>query len=46
MARDILTIIISTVTSKSAFSNDGRVLDKYRSSLKSDVAEVVICTRD
>ena len=46
MAHDILTIPISTVVFESVFSIGRWILDKYRSSLKSDVAEAVICTRD
>lgn len=46
MARDILTIPLSTVASESAFSVGGRVLDAFRSSLKPDIVEVVICLRD
>lgn len=42
MARDILTIPVSTVASESAFSVGGKVLDQYRSSLKSDVTDAII----
>ena len=46
MAHDILTIPISTVASKSVFSIDGWVLDKYFSLLKSDIVEALIYTQD
>ncbi|KAL6540733.1 hypothetical protein OROMI_024616 [Orobanche minor] len=46
MARDILAIPISTVASESVFSVGGRVLDAYRSSLKPETAEVLVCLRD
>jgi len=41
-----LTIPLSTVASESAFSVGGRVLDAFRSSLKPDKVECVICLRD
>jgi hypothetical protein len=46
MARDILSIHISTVASESTFSTSGRVIDQYRSSLKYDIVKAWVCTRD
>lgn len=46
LARDILSVPISTVASESAFSAGGRVLDDYRSSLTKDMIEVLVCGGD
>ncbi|XVF81302.1 hypothetical protein PTKIN_Ptkin15bG0144500 [Pterospermum kingtungense] len=46
MAQDILSIPITTVASESTFSVRGKVLDQYRSSLKPDIVEAIVCTKD
>ncbi|CAN1341383.1 Putative AC transposase [Linum perenne] len=46
MARDVLVVPISTVSSDSAFSTEGRVLDAFRSSLTPRIVEALICTQD
>jgi hypothetical protein len=46
MAKDILAIPVSTVASESAFSTGGRVIETYRSSLKPEMAEALICTQN
>ena len=46
MARDILAVPVSTVSSESAFSTSGRVLDQFRSSLGPKTVESLICVQD
>ena len=46
VAHDILAIHISTVASECAFSNGGRILDSFRSSLSLFTVEALICTQD
>ena len=46
MARDVLTIPLSTVASESAFSVGGRVFDAFCSFLKPRTVEAVICLID
>ncbi|CAN1148388.1 Zinc finger BED domain-containing protein RICESLEEPER 2 [Linum perenne] len=46
IAKDILTVPISTMPSESAFSIGGRVLDSFRSSLSPKIVEAVIFCGD
>lgn len=46
MARDILAVPVSTVSSESAFSTGGRVLDPFRSSLSPSTVEALICAQN
>ncbi|GJW59762.1 zinc finger BED domain-containing protein RICESLEEPER 2-like protein [Tanacetum coccineum] len=46
MARDVLAIPISTVASEATFSASGRVIDPYRSALKSTIVEMLLCGGD
>ena len=44
IARDMLTIPVSTAASESAFNMRGRILDDYRSSMTPDMVEALILT--
>ena len=46
LARDVLSVPVSTVFSKSAFSLAGRILEDRRTSLHSDMVEILLSTKD
>ncbi|KAL5837584.1 hypothetical protein ACOSQ3_014753 [Xanthoceras sorbifolium] len=46
MARDLLTLVLSTVTSESAFGADDRTMTNRRSRMAANSLEVVMCIRD
>ncbi|KAL5708987.1 cellulase [Ranunculus cassubicifolius] len=46
VARDVLSIPVTSVASECAFSTAGRVLDPFRSSLTPTLVEHLVCTQD
>ena len=46
MARDFLSILVSTVSSESAFSAARRILGKNRTSLSPEALEALVCAKD
>ena len=45
-ARDVLSVPVSSVSSESAFSSAGLILDERRLSLKSDMVEILTILKD
>lgn len=46
MARDILSIPVSTLAPESIFNTTIKVMDRYRSSLRPETVEALICAKD
>ncbi|XP_028181504.1 zinc finger BED domain-containing protein DAYSLEEPER-like [Glycine soja] len=46
MARDILSIPVSTVAPDSVFYSKSKEMDEYRSSLRPETVEALVCTKD
>ena len=45
IARDVLTVSVSTVASEAAFSAGGRVVSKKRCNLSPEAIETVVCLK-
>ena len=46
IARDVLTVSVSTIASEAAFSAGRRVVSKKRCNLSPEVIKVVVCLKD
>ena len=46
MARDLLTVPISSVASEQVFSLSGRVIEERRTRLSDDIIEALMCLKD
>jgi hypothetical protein len=46
LARDVLSVLVSTVSSESVFSTTGRILEERRRRLSPDMVEILTCVKD
>ena len=46
LARDVLAVPVSTVSSESAFSTTGRIIEERRRRLSPEMVEILTCTKD
>jgi hypothetical protein len=46
LAKDVMSVHVSTISSKSTFSLVGRVIEECRRSLRSDMEEMISCLKD
>jgi len=46
MAKDILTVPVSTISSESTFSMTGRIIEERRRRLKAEMVEMLTCIKD
>jgi hypothetical protein len=46
MAKDILTVHVSTISSESTFSMTGRIIEERRRKLRPEMVEMLTCIKD
>jgi hypothetical protein len=46
LAKDVLTVPVSTISSESAFSLTGRIIEERRRRLASEMVEMLTCIKD
>jgi hypothetical protein len=46
LARDVMTVPVSTISSESAFSTSGRIIEERRRRLSPEMVEILACTKD
>jgi hypothetical protein len=46
LAKDVLTVPVSTISSESVFSLAGRLIEERRRSLTSEMVEILTCLKD
>jgi hypothetical protein len=46
LAKDVLTVPVSTISSESIFSLAGRLIEERRRSLTSEMVDILICLKD
>ena len=46
MAKDVLIVTVSTISSESTFSMTSRIIEEWRKKLKPEMVEMLTCIRD
>jgi hypothetical protein len=46
LARDVMTVPVSTISSEFAFSTSGRIIEERHRRLSSEMVEILTCTKD
>jgi len=46
MAKDILTVLVSTISLESTFNMTGRIIEERRRRIKAEMVEIFTCIKD